>query len=91
MYLSRGLAMSQSPTHEPVQSLLIQFLQWLSAEPRTYADVMDAWKSSCPRHPVFEDALVEGLIQIEEGSTIDGRRVKLTDRGDAVLASKKDV
>ena len=68
---------------------MIEFLAWLAARSRTYAQTMDAWKSSCPRHPVFEDALIDGLIEIEEGATIDQRGVKLTDRGKAALALEK--
>ena len=50
-----------------------------------YADAMEAWRSNCPRHPVWEDALAEGLVQVENGATLDGSRVSLTERGRAVL------
>lgn len=26
-----------------------QFLLWLAAQPRTYAEAMEAWRTSCPR------------------------------------------
>lgn len=42
--------------------LTIDFLGWLAAAPRRYADVMDAWRTSCPRLTVWEDALDAGLI-----------------------------
>jgi len=29
--------------------LMIQFLRWVAERPRTYADVMEAWRTSCPR------------------------------------------
>jgi hypothetical protein len=60
--------------------ILIQFLQWVSLRPRTYAEAMDAWRTSCPRLSVWEDALIDGLIQVEG----DGP-VKLTARGQAAL------
>ncbi len=45
--------------------LLAQFLSWVAKQPRTYAETMDAWRTSCPRISVWEDALIEGLITME--------------------------
>ncbi len=45
--------------------LLMQFLGWVAQQPRTYAETMDAWRTSCPRISVWEDALIEGLIMTE--------------------------
>ncbi len=42
--------------------LTIDFLAWLARAPRTYADVMDAWRTSCPRLTIWEDAIDDGLI-----------------------------
>jgi hypothetical protein len=53
---------------EPVSLLTVQFLAWVADRPRTYADVMDAWRSSCPRDPVWEDAIIDGLVRFENGS-----------------------
>ena len=65
--------------------LMQQFLTWVSARPRTYAEAMEAWPSSCPRLTVWEDALMDGLIQVEKGSTLQQSNVTLTDLGRAVL------
>ena len=64
--------------------LMVQFLAWIAERPRSHDDVMDAWRSSCPRFPVWEDALVEGLIRYEPGSR---RMVALTPKGRAHLAT----
>jgi len=48
--------------------LTIEFLTWISSGQRTYAEAMDAWRSNCPRHPVWDDALNDGLIQIVAGA-----------------------
>jgi D-3-phosphoglycerate dehydrogenase len=37
-------------------------LRFVAAEPRTYAEVMDAWRTSCPRLPVWEEATERGLL-----------------------------
>ena len=29
--------------------LVLDFLDWLAAGPRPYAEVMEAWRTSCPR------------------------------------------
>jgi hypothetical protein len=60
--------------------LTLQFLAWLSERPRTYGDAMDAWRTSCPRLSVWEDALSEGLIRLGEGRFRE-RRVIVTERG----------
>jgi hypothetical protein len=61
--------------------LMIQFLGWVAERPRTYADVMDAWRTSCPRQSVWEDAQIAGFLQI------DGEIVQLTARGAQHLSS----
>jgi hypothetical protein len=71
---------------EMANPLTVEFLTWISGRPRTYAEAMEAWRSNCPRHSVWEDALVEGLIEVVEcGETVDQGRVNLTARGWARL------
>ena len=41
---------------ETVDALLCEMLSWLAREARSYAEVMEAWRTSCPRLPVWEDA-----------------------------------
>ena len=60
--------------------IMIQFLQWVADRPRSREDVMDAWKSSCPRFPVWEDARADGLIR-QSGGEAGKHRVELTARG----------
>jgi hypothetical protein len=42
--------------------LVTQLLAWVAAAPRTHAQAMEAWRTSCPRLPAWEEALDEGLI-----------------------------
>ena len=68
------------------RSLVIDFLDWLDARPRPYAEVMEVWRTNCPRLTVWEDALDEGLAArraLDGGGTV----VELTDAGRALLAS----
>ena len=64
--------------------IMIQFLEWVAARPRRREDVLDAWQSSCPRFPVWEDARADGLVRQSGGETGE-RRVELTERGRALL------
>jgi hypothetical protein len=68
---------------EPVSLSMRELLGWLSSRPRTYAETMEAWRSSCPRLTVWEDALAEGLIEVEGAGARSA--VSLTARGRAVL------
>jgi hypothetical protein len=71
---------------EPVNALTLELLSWVASRRRTYADAMEAWQSTCPRHPVWEDALIDGLIQVESEGRLNQPEVTLTPRGKAVLA-----
>jgi hypothetical protein len=70
---------------EPVSLLMLEFLAWVDRRPRTYDEAMDAWRSTCPRHTVWEDALIDGLIQVSRGGAPQQAEVTLTPRGQAVL------
>jgi len=47
---------------DTVDSLILDLLEWLGPEPRPYADVLEAWQTSCPRLPVWEDANDRGFV-----------------------------
>jgi hypothetical protein len=70
---------------EPLSPLTLQFLAWISSRPRTYAEAMEAWQTTCPRHTVWEDALIDGLIQVTSGGPVQQSEVTLTSKGRAVL------
>jgi hypothetical protein len=76
----RALA-AASPTPPTVSLLALQFLAWVAAGHRTRADVMDAWRSTCPRQSVWEDSVIDGLVTFDLAS---GQLV-LTPLGQAAL------
>jgi hypothetical protein len=66
--------------------LLRQFLAWVAARPRTYGETMEAWRTSCPRLAVWEEATAEGLVAIVDGTgPQSGCAVALTARGASLL------
>jgi hypothetical protein len=59
----------------------LELLTWVESRPRTYADVVEAWKSNCPRFAVWDDAVTAGLVVARRD------RIALTERGQATLAA----
>lgn len=47
---------------DPVDALILDLLEWIGAGRRPYREVMDAWRTSCPRLPVWEEANARGFI-----------------------------
>ncbi len=47
---------------DPVEALILDFIEWLAANPRSYAETMAAWRTSCPRLPVWEEAVDRGFV-----------------------------
>ena len=70
---------------EAMHHLTLQFLGWLAERPRSYAETMEAWRTSCPRLSVWEDATIAGLVALAPGA--DKRAiVTLTVQGRSLLA-----
>jgi hypothetical protein len=46
-----------------IQSLIVDLLEWIGPAPRPYAEVQDAWRTSCPKLPVWEDAVDARLLE----------------------------
>jgi hypothetical protein len=42
------------------QAPVLDLVEWVAARPRPYAEVMEAWRTSCPRLTVWEDASTRG-------------------------------
>jgi len=71
---------------DAVEALIVDLLEWVAIRERTYDEVMAAWRTSCPKLPVWEDANDRGLIRTEH---IDGRMiVRITDSGLAILGER---
>jgi ketosteroid isomerase-like protein len=43
----------------------MDLLAWIDTRPRTYDETLEAWKTSCPRLSVWDDAVIEGLVRID--------------------------
>jgi hypothetical protein len=47
---------------DPVEALILDLLEWIGPRSRAYTEVIAAWRTSCPRLPVWEDANERGFI-----------------------------
>ena len=65
--------------------LMLEFLSWLSSRRRTYSEAMNAWQSSCPRLTIWEDAMIDGYIEIKRHDMIRDPEIAVTARGRALL------
>ena len=70
---------------DTVDALILDLLQFVAREERPYIEVMDAWRTSCPRLPVWEEANDRGLVTRvrANGQAV----VRITREGEALLAA----
>jgi hypothetical protein len=72
---------------DTVENLILDLIEWVARQERTYRETMDAWRTSCPRLPVWEDATGRGLV---ETTLADGRLlVKVTQTGFVFLKEQR--
>ena len=67
------------------EALTLQLLQWIGDNPRSYMETMEAWRTSCPRMTIWEDALGDGLIERVAGATLSQAKVRVTESGRAYM------
>lgn len=68
----------------PLDPLIRDLIEWVARKPRLYSEVIDAWRTSCPRLTVWEDAMDRGLVErraVEGGKVV----IEITDAGMSFL------
>ena len=70
---------------DPLDPLIVDLVEWVAREPRSYADVIDAWRTSCPRLTIWEDAVDRGLLARDGHPAM----VRVTEAGRNVLAAHR--
>jgi hypothetical protein len=63
----------------PADAETVELLSWIATRPRDYAESIEAWRSNCPHHAVWDDAVTAGLIRVSQ------KEVTLTPAGRALL------
>ena len=69
------------------EALVLDLVEWVAKEPRAYSEVLDTWRTSCPRLTVWEDALERGLVERAAAGT-NGMLVTATARGGELLQAR---
>jgi len=62
------------------RTLVLDLLEWVALRPRPYSEVMDAWRTSCPRLAVWEEAVDHALVERSQDS-VGTVMVRATPRG----------
>lgn len=82
--------MTERPEPKALSPLTLELLAWISRRPRTYPEAIEAWVSNCPRHPVWDDAVSDGLVNVVREGRGDEARVALTASGRAALDARPE-
>jgi hypothetical protein len=79
---------SQDGYDHRLDSLVLDLIEWLWDEPRAYAEVMEAWRTTCARLPIWEEAVERGFLISE---MVAPRRVlvRVTPAGCAFLQARR--
>jgi hypothetical protein len=64
--------------------LVLDLVEWIAREPRLYAEVIETWRTSCPRLTIWEDAVDRGYV-VREACVGAGVRVAITEGGEKFL------
>jgi hypothetical protein len=64
---------------QPADAETVELLSWIATRPRDYAESIEAWRTNCPHHAVWDDAVTAGLIRVSKNE------VTLTPAGRALL------
>ena len=69
---------------ETTDPLVLDLVEWIAREPRLYSEVIEAWRTSCPRLTIWEDAIDRGYVARQSGAAA-GMRVAITADGEKFL------
>jgi hypothetical protein len=64
--------------------LVLDLIEWIAREPRLYSEVIAAWRTSCPRLTIWEDAVDRGYVAREPSAGL-GTIVIVTKDGERLL------
>ena len=75
---------------DPLDALVLDLLEWIGPCARPYAEVIDAWRTSCPRLPVWEEANARGYLD-HAHSVQAGALVSVSSKGRATLDAQRKI
>lgn len=72
---------------DTVENLILDLVAWIARNERTYAETMDAWRTSCPQLPVWEEATERGFVETTFANGVS--LVRVTPAGLDFLKTKR--
>jgi hypothetical protein len=63
---------AMSPDSRIAENLILDLIEWVERREHTVEETRQAWRTSCPRLPVWEDATDRGFL---ETARVNGRPV----------------
>ena len=69
---------------DSMDALVLDLVEWIAREPRLYSEVIETWRTSCPRLTIWEDAVDRGFVT-REAATGAFVKVAITEDGARVL------
>jgi hypothetical protein len=73
---------------DPLDDLVLDLLEWIGTAPRPYGEVLEAWRTSCPRLPVWEEANDRGFI-VTDRAPGRGRLISVSPAGAEQLRRRR--
>ena len=82
-----------------IEPLILDLLEWIGPGARPYSEVIEAWRTSCPRLPVWEEANARGYVTrthaaggvaevaVSEAGSAHLRANRSTSKGDPLSAA----
>ena len=68
---------------DPSDPLVLDLVEWVAREPRLYSEVIETWRTSCPRLTIWEDAVDRGYVTRRPST--EGLQVAITEGGEKFL------
>jgi len=69
------------------KALVLDLVAWVDERARPYAEAMEAWRTSCPRFPIWEDCTDLGFIRLARRDGV--AMVEATEAGLAFLRAER--
>jgi hypothetical protein len=69
---------------ETINALVLDLVEWIARAPRPYSEVIETWRTSCPRLTIWEDAVEAGYVARESRAGA-GSIVTVTEDGERLL------
>src|SRR5215831_8666053 len=84
----RVAADKEESVSDPVEALILDLLEWIGPDSRPYSQVIEAWRTSCPRLPIWEETNCRGFLNHEQQAGV-GAFISVSPVGLAFLRERR--